>query len=154
MVCIWMGCDIFGWHRSVSSNSISSACKGILSLEVNSVVERRKECKCCGVYTLVIIFLTNNWDILTPMQPSSKHMSLVLLVLLVIALVSARFLLFLILRIADNIWLYKGGEFSVLFFVWLDVWFDEVIESFSKATLIYFSALTKVKKELKRPKTI
>ena len=87
------------------------------------------------------LILSNNWDILTAMQPSSKLVPLVLLFFLVIALTSARFLLFLIFRIADNIWLCTGGEYALLFLVWLDVWSDEIIESFSKATLISFSLL-------------
>ena len=51
---------VFCWHCSVSFNKISFACKGRLSSEVISVVERRKESKCCGVLILVIIFLSNN----------------------------------------------------------------------------------------------
>ena len=59
----------------------------------------------------------------------------------VVVLTSAQFLLFLIFRIADNIWLCRGGEFSPSLFVWLDVWSDEVKESFSEATLVSFSLL-------------
>ena len=67
---------VFCWHCWVSSNTISSTCEGRLSSEVISVVERQKESKFYGVLTLVIIFLSNNWDILTAMQPSSKLMPL------------------------------------------------------------------------------
>ena len=77
---------VFCWHCWVSSNIISSTCEGRLSSEEISVVERQKESKCCGVLTLVIIFLSNNWDILTAMQPSSKLVPLVLLISLVIVL--------------------------------------------------------------------
>ena len=77
---------VFCWHCWVSSNIISSTCKGRLSSEEISVMERWKESKCCGALTLVIIFLSNNWDILTAMQPSSKLVPLVLLISLVIVL--------------------------------------------------------------------
>ena len=129
------------WHFSVSSNTISSTYKGRLSSEVISVVARRTESKWCRILTLVIIFLSNNWDILTAMLPLSKLVSIVLLIFLVTALTSARFLLFLILWIAGSNRLCKGGRSLLLFFVWLDVWSDEAIESFWKATLMSFSLL-------------
>ena len=59
----WVLC----WRCWVSSDTISFTYEGRLSSEVISVVARRKESKCCGVFTLVIIFLSNNWDILTAM---------------------------------------------------------------------------------------
>ena len=95
----WVFCRYY-W---VSPNIISSTSKGRLSSEVTSVVEKQKESKCCGVLKLEIIFLSNDWDMLTAMQPSSKLVPLVLLTFLVIALTSARSLLFLIFYIADNI---------------------------------------------------
>ena len=73
---------VFCWHCSVSSKMQSV---GRLSSEVISVVEKQKGCggetsKCRGVLTLVIVFLSNNWDILTAMQSSSKLVPLVLLI--------------------------------------------------------------------------
>ena len=71
---------VFCW---TSSSIISSTWKGRLFSEVISVVEGREESKCCGVLILVIIFLSNNWDILTAMQPPSKLVPLVLLIFFV-----------------------------------------------------------------------
>ena len=110
---------VFCWRCSVSSSTISFDWKGRLFSEVISVVERQKESKFYGVLTLVIIFLSNNWEILTAVQPSSKLVPLVLLIFFVIALISAWFLLFLILCIGGNIRLCKRGGFSLLYFVWL-----------------------------------
>ena len=103
---------------------ISSTCESRLSSEVISVVERPKESKRCWVLTLVIIFLSNNWDTLTAKQPSSKLVPLVFLMFLVIALTSTRLLLFLIFCIADNIWLCTGGGYSLSLFVltWCVIW--------------------------------
>ena len=36
----------------------------------------------------------------------------------------------LIFCIADNIWPCTGGEYSLSFLVWLDVWSDEVIDHY------------------------
>ena len=108
---------VFCWRCRESSNVISSTCESRFSSEGISVVERQKESKFFWVLILVIIFLSNSWDTLTAMQPSSKLLPLVLLIFLEVALTSAQFLLFLIFCIADSISLCTEGGYSLSCFV-------------------------------------
>ena len=134
---------MFCWHCSVSSNAISSKCKDRLSSEVMYVVQRPKWSKCCGVLTLLIIFLSINWDIL---PQCSLHQNLCLqFCWYFLQLLSCESTicawLFSTLCMADNTWPWKGARFSPSFFIWFDAWFNKVIENFPKATRISFTQL-------------